>query len=454
MYPSLQFSRGGRLGEGEGVLPPRTHWPTLGIHVLGGLLGGLVGGFVVVGLTLVLKAGMEFVGAQTTWILIVVPLLGLGLTSLVLNGIGRREDDGRATHNRWITFPRGAPPADITGDVISTAGEEEKFPWRLAPLRAAAVMATVGLGGAMGTEAPAVYFGLAAGACVGDVPWWRRLIRPAALGGGAAGVAALMGIPLVGAAYVLELGRRRDAPFTVERVLAALVGGIVGWGIDVVFGLSLIRLIVPHEAPRGWPQGLIAAVFIGALSGFITALTGSAIYRAKKWHASPWVRLLLGGVAMVLTAIALVWIAAPSAAVGPGGGAILWAENSGSVPLALLAVAILRGVATTAAAAAGGCGGIFVPFLAVGDLVGRVFAPGLGIGQDLAGAAGAEAGIAGGYRLPITAVAMVLGLGGPPLARLTCLGAIAIAYGAAVAAETLLERIKQIPAMVTRAIAH
>ena len=92
-----------------------------------------------------------------------------------------------------------------------------------------------------------------------------------------------------------------------------------------------------------------------------------------------------------------------------------------ALPLTLLAVCLLRAVATTAAVAAGGCGGVFVPFLAVGDIAGRVFAPGLGVGNDLAGAAGAAGGIAGGYRLPLTAVVMVLGVGGPPLATLTCL---------------------------------
>ena len=114
-----------------------------------------------------------------------------------------------------------------------------------------------------------------------------------------------------------------------------------------------------------------------------------------------------------MTALLLVRIASPAAAVGPGGGAILWSETVNALPLTLLAVCLLRAVATTAAVAAGGCGGVFVPFLAIGDIAGRVFAPGLGVGNDLAGAAGAAGGIAGGYRLPLTAVAMVLGVGGP-----------------------------------------
>src|SRR5262249_1132466 len=143
--------------------------------------------------------------------------------------------------------------------------------------------------------------------------WWRRVLRPAALGGGAAGVAALMGIPLVGTAYILELGHRHKVPLSLERLVAALIGGYVGWGVGFVFGLSLIRLVVPHEPPVNFSQAAITALFIGALSGTITSLAGAAIYRAKKWRASPFVRLLLGSLATAVTAVALINIAAPSA---------------------------------------------------------------------------------------------------------------------------------------------
>jgi H+/Cl- antiporter ClcA len=182
-------------------------------------------------------------------------------------------------------------------------------------------------------------------------------------------------------------------------------------------------------------------VFVGALSGGITALAGAAIYKAKSWGASPAVRLAVGGIGMVLVAITLVYVAAPAAAVGPGGGAILWAENTPALPLTLLAVSLLRAAATTLTVAGGGCGGVFVPFLAVGDLAGRVFAPILGIGDDLAGAAGAAGGISGGYHLPFTAVAMVLGIGGPHLSTLTCLAALGVAYLAGAGVDALLHRL-------------
>jgi CIC family chloride channel protein len=443
---SEEVSMSGTASPGAG---PR--WSNIATYAIGGLVGGLAGGAFVVVVTLALKAMMDFVSSQVTWVLIVVPLIGLALTVLVLQVYGESEAGqahtpgvtpprARRAHI-WRTFPRGAIQGDITGDVVDSAGQEERFPWRLTPIRTLAIFATVGLGAAMGTEAPAAYFGVAAGAFLGDRGrWWRRLLRPAALGGGAAGVAALMGIPLVGTAYMLELGRRHKAPLSAERVMAALIGGFVGWGFDVVFGLNLIRLVVPKESPVNLTQAAITALFIGALSGAITSLAASAIYRAKKWQAAPGFRLSLGMLAAGITAVTLTIIAAPSAAVGPGGGAILWAENANALPLTLLAVALLRASATTAAVAAGGCGGVFVPFLAIGDLGGRVFAPGLGVGDDLAGAAGAAAGIAGGYHLPFTAAAMVLGVGGPHLATLTCLATVATASLAGLGAASLFDR--------------
>jgi CIC family chloride channel protein len=410
-------------------------------------VGGLVGGFLVVGVTLVLKAGMDFASRQEAWYVVLVPLLGLAVATLVLYGLGVEATppfDGPQAHP-WRAFHPETARADISADVVNCAGEEERFPWRLAPIRALAILATVGSGGAMGTEAPAAYLGVAADACLGDRGRrWRRILRPAALAGGAAGVAALMGIPLVGTAFMLEIGRRRRAPLSAERVMAALVGGAVGWAINATFGLNLIRLVVPKEAPGTLGQAVITALFIGAASGGISALAGLAVYRAKKWKASPLVRLALGGAASVVAALLLVRIAAPSAAAGPGGGAILWAESVNALPPALLAICLLRAVATTAAVAAGGCGGVFVPFLAVGDLAGRVFAPALGVGNDLAGAAGAAGGIAGGYRLPVTAIMMVLGIGGPHRATLTCLATVVVASFAGRGTESALAAFKRL----------
>jgi chloride channel protein, CIC family len=414
---------------------------TVAISVLGGLLGGSLAAAVVIGFTEILKGMLAVVSSQHTWVLVLVPLLGLALSVLVLYGFGLSgETEGykrRVWAGSWRSFAPRTSRSDLTGDMVGFAGEEERFPWRLAPIRMVAMIATVGFGAAMGTEAPAAYLGVATGVALGE-RWWRPLLRPAAVGGGAAGVAALMGIPLLGTAYILELGRRHHAPLNVERVTAALVGGFVGWLLHIVLRVDLLRLVVPTQPPHTFHQAMITVLAIGLLSGTITAISGAAIYRAKFFPIHPFIRLAVSGLALGAAAVILARIASPSAAVGPGSGAIRWVESTPASALTVFAVDILRAIATTATAAAGGCGGLFVPFLAIGDLAGRVFAPSLQLPSDLAGAAGAAGGISGGYHLPFTAVAMVLGQGGNHLAMLTCLATVVVAGFAGRFAASLL----------------
>jgi H+/Cl- antiporter ClcA len=280
----------------------------------------------------------------------------------------------------------------------------------------------------MGTESPAAHIGVATGSWLGHaVPALRGLVRPLAIGGGAASVSALIGIPLVGSCFLAELAARRQIPLSGPRAAAMLAGGLSGWAVHGAFQLDLIRLVVPRLPPAGVLPALQATVGIGVLAGAVTALTGEAIYWARGWRQPPLRRLLLGGAALLGVAWLIGALATPAAAFGPGGAAIVWAETTSPAPLRLLSLALLRAAATTAAVLAGGCGGVFVPFLAIGDLCGRVFAAPFHLAPDLAGAAGAAAGIAGGYRLPFTALAMVLGVGGPEGAQLTSMATVLVA---------------------------
>src|SRR5262245_40473206 len=123
-----------------------SRWPRVVSYVVGGLVGGVVGGLLVVIVMSTLKAMLDHVSAQDTWVLIVVPVVGLALASLLLNGFARRAPAaaGDRPRSSWRTWPPGAIPADITGDVQSSAGHEERMPWRLAPIRLAAIFSTVG----------------------------------------------------------------------------------------------------------------------------------------------------------------------------------------------------------------------------------------------------------------------------------------------------------------------
>lgn len=420
------------------ISPPRLR--SIAAWGAAGAFGGLIGSLAAVLLTELIKLSLRVASDLGGPWLLLLPLVGMAVAVLVLFGVGkgqpaqtiapRIESDagGGRSLTSWYSFPHDIARADLTGDVVNASGEEERFPWHLAPLRALAILATVGLGAPMGTESPAAHIGVATGSWLGSaLPLLRKVVRPLAIGGGAASVAALIGIPLVGSFFMFELAERRQIPLTAPRAAAMLTGGLVGWGVNSVFHLNLIRLVVPSRSPTSFEDALEATLLIGLLAGTVTALTGEAIYWARGWRHRPVARLLLGGGLLLVLALLIGGLATPAAAFGPGGTAIVWAETNDPSPARLLVLALLRAAATTAAVLAGGCGGVFVPFLAIGDLSGRVFAEPFGLPGDLAGAAGAAAGIAGGYRLPLTAMAMVVGVGGPLPAQLTCMATVAVA---------------------------
>jgi len=92
--------------------------------VLGAVVGAVVGGFVVVCFTLVLKAGIDFASRQSLAYILIAPALGLAVATFVLHGLGTGAVDGRMVPHRWRTFHPEAIRADISGEIVDSAGEE------------------------------------------------------------------------------------------------------------------------------------------------------------------------------------------------------------------------------------------------------------------------------------------------------------------------------------------
>src|SRR4051812_15077594 len=96
----------------------RARWSSIGVASLGAVLGGLTGGFVVVGVTLVLKAGIELASGRNTWFAVTAPLLGLLIAVLVLHGYGTTATGTleQTTAGAWRSFHPEAARADISAD--------------------------------------------------------------------------------------------------------------------------------------------------------------------------------------------------------------------------------------------------------------------------------------------------------------------------------------------------
>lgn len=66
---------------------------TVARSAVGGALGGSIAAVLVIGFTEVLKMMLGVVSRQNIWVLILVPLLGLGLSVLVLYGFGLSDEE-------------------------------------------------------------------------------------------------------------------------------------------------------------------------------------------------------------------------------------------------------------------------------------------------------------------------------------------------------------------------
>ena len=72
----------------------------------------------------------------------------------------------------------------------------------------------------------------------------------------------------------------------------------------------------------------MAAILVGIVAGAVSSVTGAAIYQARGWQAGLVTKLLVGSAALLGCLLAVSMIATPAAAIGPGAGAITWAESA------------------------------------------------------------------------------------------------------------------------------
>ena len=117
----------------------------------------------------------------------------------------------------------------------------------------------------------------------------------------------------------------------------------------------------------------------------------------------------------------------------PGYGVITWALAPDRAVGVLLAVLVLRCFATGAAVAGGGVGGLFVPLVVAGALLGRAFGAAVGNTDSLFLVIGIAAFLGAGYRVPLAAVVFVAETTGRP-------GFVVPGLIAAVVAELVMSR--------------
>ena len=385
--------------------------------MLAAITGAITGLFVRFFEFLVTELVFDWILQGPLWLGAVAPGIGLVLSAILLHTLG----DGASS---------------ATADEYLRAFHDPEYPLRPRAFvgRMAAAITTLGSGGAMGLEGPSMYGGSALGAMI-----QRRL--PAAfrgadhrtllVAGAAAGVAAIFKAPATGAIFALEVPFRDQ--MARRMLLPALVASASGYLVFVA--LSDTRPIFSfdsEEVASFQYRDLAGAILIGVCCAIGARAFSRLIRHAKAFTLRPIaLRVVLASITMVVLFVISRLLTGESLTIGTGYEVIRWLAEEHPLWL-LIAVLVLRCLATATTLAGGGVGGLFVPLVVGGALVGRAVGDVVNpLDPTLYVLLGIAAFLGAGYRVPLAAVMFVAETTGQP-------GFIVPALFAAVAAELVM----------------
>ncbi len=381
-----------------------------------GILTGLV---VAAADTLTVDVLLDRVLDLPIGVLAFAPLVGLALAAVVL---------------RYVA--RGAPPGIADSWLKAFHDRDHDMDVRQAPGGVLASIVTIGFGGALGLEGLALYAGGAIGSAFQHrlkrffSPIDAKMLMTA---GAAAGVAAIFKAPATGALFALEVPYQDD--FARRKLLPTLVAAACGYlGFALVHGTEPLFPI--SAAPVLDATNIAGALVLGVTAGLAARAFAALLRAAKRIQARVALVPRLIGAGLGLAAIFGLGrlLTGRSLTLGPGYDCIAWALSPSRAIPAVLALLVLRCLATATTTAGGGAGGLFVPLVVGGALLGRAVG-GLfdALHNNLFLVVGVSAFLGAGYRVPLAAVMFVAETTGKA-------GYVVPALLAAVAAELVMGR--------------
>ncbi len=244
---------------------------------------------------------------------------------------------------------------------------------------------TVGFGGSVGLEAPIVVTGSAIGSNVGQLFHLDYKKRTLLIGCGAAGaVSAIFNSPIAGVIFAIEVlltevKISKFIPLLIASVSGQLVS-IVLLGDDILFSFRLTDTF----SARDTPYYILLGIGCGLVSLYFTRMV-YATERGIKKVSNDLNRALLGGLGLAI----IIFVFPPI--YGEGYHSIktllygnelglfnrtifhIWADSSTFMMLFLLAILLLKPIATALTIGSGGSGGVFAPSLFMGGIFGFLF---------------------------------------------------------------------------------
>ena len=387
------------------------------VVLLAAITGAITGLFVRFFEYVVVEVVFERIVEGPLWVGAIAPGIGLVLSAILLKTVGN-----------------GASSA--TSDEYLRAFHDPEYPLRPRAFigRMAAAITTLGSGGAMGLEGPSMYGGSALGAMIQRrLPSAFRGVdhRTLLVAGAAAGVAAIFKAPATGAIFALEVPFRDQ--MARRMLLPALVASASGYLVFVALSNTDPIFVFQNERSVSFQfRDLAGAILIGIFCAIGARAFSRLIRYAKAVTYRP-VALRVFGASITLAVLFVIsrLLTGESLTIGTGYEVIRWLAEEHALWL-LAVVFALRCLATATTLAGGGVGGLFVPLVVAGAIVGR------GVGDivnpldpTLYVLLGIAAFLGAGYRVPLAAVMFVAEATGQP-------GFIVPALFAAVAAELVM----------------
>jgi len=333
---------------------------------------------------------------------LLAPLVGLALAALSLQFVAA-----------------GAGPATADEYIRNFHETGTRLSLRAMPGRLLASVATLGLGGAMGYEGPAIYLGAGIGSSL-QRRFSRFFSREDAkvllVAGAAAGVAAIFKAPATGLVFALEVPYQED--FARRMLLPAGIAAAVSYVVFVSIAGTAPLFAVAGSPPFDL-RDLGGAALLGVLCGIGARLFTLALVQAKRLAARlhPVVRVCGAGAALAGLA-GLAWAAfGDPLTLGAGYDNLAWAFDPRRAVGLVLLLLVLRAAATVATVAGGGVGGLFIPLVVEGALLGRAVG---GLFRTAASGShffpliGVSAFLGAGYRVPLAGVVFAAEASGRP----------------------------------------
>jgi CIC family chloride channel protein len=241
---------------------------------------------------------------------------------------------------------------------------------RIPPIKLVASAITIGSGGSAGREGPTAQIAAGFGSWLGDAfrltPQDRRIAVAVGMG---AGIGAIFKAPLGGAILSAEILYIRD--FELDAIIPGFIASVIGYAIfgawsgwTPVFG-NTTGLTFTH------PESLVWYAVLGLLAGVGGIAYAKTFYGTRdafhRLRIPPHFKPAIGGLCVGVIAI---WY---PQVLSMGYGWVQLGIDGNTAELAtgtMLALVVLKIVATSLTIGSGGSGGVFAPGLFVGGMLG------------------------------------------------------------------------------------